>query len=85
MSFDLVDYTPTAGEIAIEATNQHKHACEQPYVSPDKIVERYVSILENREFQQTLVEATEFKRGEIARFREMLGRSAGVHSLNKFA
>lgn len=85
MAFDLVDNTPTAGEIATEATNQYKHACEQPYVSPDKVVERYVSILEDREFQQALVEATEFKRGEIARFREMLGRSAAVRSLNRFA
>ena len=85
MSFDLVDNTPTTAEIAAEATNQYKHACEEPYAPTDKVVERYVSILEDKEFRQALAEATEFKRGEIARFREMLGRSSSVRSLNKFA
>lgn len=85
MSFDLVDNTPTTAEIAAEATNQYKQACEAPYAPPARVVERYVSILHSQEFQQALVEATEFKRQEIARFREMLGRSSTVRSLNKFS
>lgn len=84
MAFDLVDNTPTTAEIAGEASNQYNHACELPYEPPSSVVERYVSILESGEFQQALVEATEFKRGEIAKFREMLGRTAAVRSLGKF-
>jgi ribosomal protein L16 Arg81 hydroxylase len=85
MSFDLVDNTPTAGEIAAEATNQYKHACEAPDAPPARVVDRYVSILNSQEFQQALVEATEFKRQEISRFREMLGRASAVRSLGKFS
>ena len=84
MAFDLVDNTPTAGEIAGEATQQYSHACELPYEPASKVVERYVRILQSKDFQQALAEATEYKRGEIAKFREMLGRSASVRSLNKF-
>jgi hypothetical protein len=85
MAFDLVDNTPTTGEIAAEATNQYKAACEPPYAPPSSVVERYVSILNSQEFQLALAEATEFKRQEISRFREMLGRSSAVRSLNKFS
>jgi len=84
MAFDLVDNAPTTAEIAAEASNQYNHACELPYAPPASVVDRYVSILESDEFQQAITEATEFKRGEIAKFREMLGRSAAVRSLNKF-
>jgi len=48
------------------------------------VVERYVSILKSDQFQAALLEATEFKRGEIANFRKMLGRTGSVKSLNKF-
>ena len=84
MAFDLVDNTPTTSEIAGEASNQYSHACEPPYETPAKVVERYVSILQSEAFQQALTEATEYKRGEIAKFRESLGRSAAVRHLNKF-
>jgi hypothetical protein len=85
MAFDLVDNAPTTAEIAAEASNQYNHACELPYAPPSSVVDRYVSILQSDEFQQALKEATEFKRGEIANFREMLGRSSAVRSLNKFS
>jgi len=84
MAFDLVDNTPTAGEIASEASNQYNHACELPYAPPARVVDRYVSILQSGDFQQALAEATEYKRSEIARFRESLGRSSAVRSLSKF-
>jgi len=84
MSFDLIDNTPTTAEIAAEATNQYNRASELPYVPPAKMVDRYVSILESAEFQQALTEAVEIKRGDIARFREMMGRASAVKSLNKF-
>ncbi len=84
MSFDLVDNTPTAGEIAGEASKQYNHACELPYSSPDRVVERYVGILESADFQAALEEATSYKRNDIARFRQMIGRSSAVKSLGKF-
>jgi len=85
MAFDLVDNTPTTDEIAAEASNQYKQACELPYEPVASVVERYVSILTSEDFQQALAEATEYKRGEIAGFRKMLGRSSAVRSLNKFS
>lgn len=84
MSFDLVDNTPTTDEISREANNQYKHACEPPYASTTSVVERYVSILKSDEFQSALQQATEFKRTEITRFRQMLGRSSAIRSLGKF-
>ena len=84
MAFDLVDNTPTTSEIAGEASNQYSHACELPYEPPARVVDRYISILTSDEFQQALTEATEYKRGEIAKFRESLGRSSALRSLGKF-
>jgi hypothetical protein len=84
MSFDLVDSSPQVLDITNEATKQYAHACELPYAPLADVVERYVSILKSDQFQAALVEATEFKRGEIANFRKMLGRIGSVKSLNKF-
>lgn len=84
MSFDLVDNTPTTADIAGEATKQYKHACELPYESTGRVVDRYVSILKSDEFQAALEEATAYKRKDIEEFRKMLGRTSAVRSLNKF-
>jgi len=56
-----------------------------PHVPPSGVIEQYVSIMKSDEFQQALAEATEIKRADIARFREMLGRSSAVKSLKKLA
>lgn len=85
MSFDLVDNTPATAEFAHEATKQYNHACELPYEPLAKVVDRYVSILKSDEFQAALEEATQIRRGETAKFREMLGRSSALRSLNKFS
>ncbi len=84
MSFDLVDNSPTAGEIAGEANKQYNRACELPYSPPNRVVERYVGILESAEFQAALDEAVTYKRNDIAQFREMIGRASAVKSLGKF-
>jgi hypothetical protein len=84
MSFDLVDSSPQVAEITKQATNQYAHACELPYEPLTNVVDRYVSILKSDDFQTALAEATEFKRGEIANFRQLMGRSSSVKSLNKF-
>jgi hypothetical protein len=84
MSFDLVDNSPLAGEIAQQAASQYAHACELPYAPLSDVVDRYVSILKSDQFQAALVEATQFKRGEIMNFRKMIGRTSSVKSLNKF-
>jgi len=84
MACDLVDNTPTVPEITKQASNQYAHACELPYADPANVVDRYVGILKSDQFQAALVEATQFKRQEIANFREMIGRSSSLRSLNKF-
>jgi ribosomal protein L16 Arg81 hydroxylase len=84
MSFDLVDSSPQVREITQQATNQYAHACELPYEPLSKVVDRYVDILKSDDFQTALKEATEYKRGEILNFRQMLGRTSGVRSLGKF-
>ncbi len=84
MSFDLVDSAPRVADITNEATNQYAKACELPYEPLSNVVDRYVSILKSDEFQAALKEATQYKRGEIADFRQLLGRSGAVRSLNKF-
>ena len=84
MSFDLVDSSPQLAEIAKQATNLYAHACELPYAPLSGVVDRYVSILNSDQFQSALVEATEFKRSEIMNFRQMVGRTSAVKSLNKF-
>ena len=84
MSFDLVDNSPTAQEIANEASNQYAHACELPYEPPANVVSRYVSILQSGDFQAALIDATRYKREEILKFRQMIGRSSALRSLSKF-
>jgi len=85
MSFDLVDSSPRINEITTEASNQYSHACELPYEPPIKVVDKYISVLKSDEFQAALTEAEQIKRSEIAKFREMLGRSSALRSLNKFS
>ena len=85
MAFDLIDSTPSATEISAQAAQQYNFACELPYESSDKVIDRFASILESTEFQDAVQEATNFKRGEIQRFREMLGRTSVVRSLGKFS
>ncbi len=85
MSFDLVDSSPRVTDIAEQATKQYKTACELPYKPLSNVVDRYVSILKSDQFQVALEEATQIKRGEIAKFREMVGRSSSLRSLNKFS
>ena len=84
MSFDLCDSTPTTTDISTEATNQYNHACELPYEPASAIVDRYVSILQSPDFQAALGEATQIKRDEISKFRQMLGRTSALKSLNRF-
>lgn len=84
MSFDLCDSTPNTTDIAREASNQYSHACELPYKPTADVVERYVSILQSAEFQSALEQATRIKRDDIAQFRQMLGRTSTLRSLNKF-
>ncbi len=84
MACDLVDNTPTVTEITKQASTQYAHACELPYVDTADVVDRYVGILKSDQFQAALVEATQFKRKEIANFREMIGRSSSLRGLNKF-
>ena len=85
MSFDLVDNSPRVMDITKAATNQYLYACELPYAPLSDVIDRYAGILKSTEFQSALVEATEFKRGEVADFRKRLGRTSAVKSLNKFS
>jgi ribosomal protein L16 Arg81 hydroxylase len=85
MSFDLVDNTPLVHEVTKEASKQYAQACELPYAPLSNVVDRYVSILKSDQFQAALTEATEFKRGEIMNFRNLIGRTSSVRSLNKFS
>jgi ribosomal protein L16 Arg81 hydroxylase len=85
MACDLVDNTPTVTDITTEATNQYAHACELPYADPANVVDRYVGILKSGEFQAALAEATQYKRNEIASFRDMIGRSSSLRSMSKFS
>ena len=84
MSIDLCDSTPTTSDITREATNLYRQASELPYESAGNVVERYVSILKSDDFQSSLEEATRFKREEISKFRQGIGRTSIVKSLNKF-
>ena len=85
MSFDLVDNAPQVSEITKQATNQYAHACELPYSPLSSVVDRYVGILKSEQFQQALVQATQFRHEEIQNFRKLIGRTGSVRSLNKFS
>jgi ribosomal protein L16 Arg81 hydroxylase len=85
MSFDLVDSSPSLLDINREATKEYNHSCELPYEQSSRVVDRYASILQSPDFKAALQEATQYKREDIMRFREMVGRASGVKSLNKFS
>lgn len=84
MSFDLVDSSPRTYDFTKEASKIYDHACELPYRPLEDVVDRYISILKSDDFQKALDEATTYKREEIARFRQMLGRASSVKSLSRF-
>lgn len=84
MSIDLCDSTPTPSDITREATNLYRQASELPYEPAGSVVDRYVSILKSDDFQSSLVEATQLKRDQISKFRQGIGRTSVVKSLNKY-
>jgi len=84
MAFDLVDSTPSVEQITQEANKMYDYACEDPYASPSKVMQRYVKLLESQDFQGMLSEATQSLKADAKQFRQRVGRSSAVDALSGF-
>ncbi len=84
IAFDLLDRTPNVDQITKEANPKYYHACEQPYESASKVIDKYIELLKSPEFQVAVEKQTKEIREKNAKFREQVERAAGVRFLSKF-
>jgi len=84
IAFDLLDRTPNADQITKEANHRYYHACEQPYESASKVIDKYIDLLKSPDFQVSIEKQTKEIRETNAKFREKVDRASGVRYLSKF-
>lgn len=84
LAFDLVDRTPNIETISDAANQRYNHGGENPHVPPSQVIDYYMGILTNPDFQKELSAKTEETRAASVKFRERILRTAGVRALSKF-
>jgi hypothetical protein len=82
-SIDLGDRTSNIEQITAQADSRYLHATAPVYGPLSQVVDTYVDILQNPEFQAGLQAETDAKRDNIKQFRQQMGRSSGVNYLSK--
>ena len=83
LSFDLGDRTPNIEQIVDQAERQYLHATAPVYSPLATVVDTYIDILQNPEFQARFDIATKDKRNEIKAFRQKMGQSKGINYFDK--
>jgi len=84
LAFDLIDSTPGIKRLTKEANQQYLLACEDAYADPEKVIERYISLLESPDYRNFLQTATQSVKAQTKAFRQSIGRASGVRALQKF-
>lgn len=84
LAFDLIDQTPGVVEISGVANSIYNRGGENPHVPASKVLEHYIGILQNPDFQKQLEVQTQAKRTASSHFRTQIGQTAGVRALSKF-
>ena len=82
-SIDLGDRTSNVEQITAQADSRYLYATAPVYGSLSQVVDTYVDILENPEFQASLQAETDNKRNNIKQFRQQMGRAAAVNYFSK--
>lgn len=85
LAFDLCDRTPNIEQITHEANTRYNHATEAWGAPADKVVERYMALLNSDEFRKDLVSATQQIRANAVTFRQRIGRTAAIDALSRYA
>lgn len=84
LAFDLIDSTPNVEQITQEANNIYEHACEDAHAPPEKVLKRYIRLLESDDFQNSLKNATQSVKNDARKFRQCIGNASGVRALSKY-
>jgi hypothetical protein len=82
-SIDLGDRTQSVEQITAQADARYLYATAPVYGPLSQVVDKYVDILQNPDFQAGLQAETETKRSNIKQFREQMGRASGINYLSK--
>lgn len=83
LSFDLGDRTPNVEQISAEADRVYRHATAPAYGPASQVVEKYVQIMKDSEFQHALRRETENKREKIQQFRQQIGQTSAIRYIGK--
>lgn len=83
LSFDLGDRTPSIEKITAQADQVYRTGTAPAYSPLARVVDRYVDILQDPEFQAMIQSETESKSQQIEQFRQKLGQASCVNYLNK--
>ena len=84
VSFDLRDHTPNTVEITDEANARFAGAAADAYSPASTVIEKYVEVLKNPQFQRDVAAAATKVRNDAAVFRQLIGKSTGVGALSRF-
>jgi ribosomal protein L16 Arg81 hydroxylase len=82
-SIDLGDRTQSVEQITAQADARYLTATAPVYGPLSQVVDKYVDILLNPDFQAGLQAETETKRNNIKQFRQQMGRASGINYLGK--
>jgi hypothetical protein len=82
-SIDLGDRTTNVEQITAQADSRYLTATAPVYGPLSQVVDTYVDILQNPEFQAGLQAEAETKRNNIKQFRQQMGRASGINYLGK--
>ena len=82
-SIDLGDRTQSVEQITAQADSRYLSATAPVYGPLSQVVDKYVDILKNPEFQAGLQAETETKRNNIKQFRQQMGRASAINYLSK--
>ena len=83
LSFDLGDRTPNIEQITAWADQRYLSATAPVYSPLSKVVDKYVEVLRDADFQAGLKAETEKKRNDIKQFRQQMGRASAINYLSK--
>jgi len=84
LAFDLIDNTPNVRQITARANEIYDQACEDSHAAPERVMQRYVQLLESPQFRRFVSDATRGVSNDARQFRRCIGRSSGVTALSKY-
>ncbi len=84
ISFDLCDRIPNVNQTLDAALSHYRAHCEPPYTSAADVAHTFGTLLQSDAFKAEMAQRTEVMRREAGVFRDNIGHSTGLPSLDRY-